>query len=137
MKGCRHDDIISKRGPHGEQHRRRDQKREESFFFLSIKSRRYEGPELVRDDRKGQEKGSEQRHLHFNKKGFIELGINQSPLAFPKSFRQRPYKEAENLVSKIEAQRERSEQCAHTPKKSEEHKTKLQSLMSISNAVFC
>src|SRR3546814_2507843 len=60
MKGCRHDDIISKRGPHGEQHRRRDQKREESFFFLSIKSRRYEGPELVRDDRKGQEKGSEQ-----------------------------------------------------------------------------
>src|SRR3546814_20057729 len=96
MKGCRHDDIISKRGPHGEQHRRRDQKREESFFFLSIKSRRYEGPELVRDDRKGQEKGSEQRHLHFNKKGFIELGINQSPLDFPKSFRQRPYKESDN-----------------------------------------
>src|SRR3546814_12010960 len=89
MKSCRHDDIISKRGPHSEQHRRRDQKREESSFFLGIKSRRYEGPELVRDDRKGQEKGSEQRHLHFNKKGFIELGINQSPLAFPESFRQR------------------------------------------------
>src|SRR3546814_4307342 len=88
MKSCRHDDIISKRGPHSEQHRRRDQKREESSFFLGIKSRRYEGPELVRDDRKGQEKGSEQRHLHFNKKGFIELGINQSPLAFPESFRQ-------------------------------------------------
>src|SRR3546814_10285308 len=115
MKGCRHDDIISKRGPHGEQHRRRDQKREESFFFLSIKSRRYEGPELVRDDRKGQEKGSEQRHLHFNKNGFIELGINQSPLAFPKSFRQRPYNEAANLASKIEAPRERSGQGTHTP----------------------
>src|SRR3546814_10292071 len=98
MKGCRHDDIISKRGPHGEQHRRRDQKREESFFFLSIKSRRYEGPELVRDDRKGKEKVSEQRHIHFNKKGFIELGINQSHLASPKSSRPRPYQEAENHV---------------------------------------
>src|SRR3546814_17703175 len=100
MKGCRHDDIISKRGPHGEQHRRRDQKREESSFFLGIKSRRYEGPELVRDDRKGQEKGSEQRHLHFNKKGFIELGINKSPLAFPESFRQRPYKETANQIGR-------------------------------------
>src|SRR3546814_4539920 len=110
MKGCRHDDIISKRGPHGEQHRRRDQKREESFFFLSIKFRRSEGPALVVDDGIGQEKGSEQRHLHFNKKGFIELVINQSPLAFPKSFSQRPYKEAEHLDSKVEEQDERSEE---------------------------
>src|SRR3546814_13353713 len=113
---------------------------EESFFFLSIKSRRYKGPELVRDDRKEQEKGSEKRHLHFNKKGFIELGINQSPLAFPKSFRQRPYKEAENLVSKIEAQRERSEQCAHTtkqalPKLDQMHKPRTTPIINIHHAV--
>src|SRR3546814_11581111 len=108
MKGCRHDDIISKRGPHGEQHRRRDQKREESFFFLSIKSRRYEGPELVRDDRKGQEKGSEQRHLHFNTKAFIELVINQSPFAFPKSFGPRHSKEPKTLDPKIKTKHQRS-----------------------------
>src|SRR3546814_12246459 len=84
MKGCRHDDIISKRGPHGEQHRRRDKKREERFFFLSIKSRRYEGPELVRDDRKGQQKGSDQSHIHLKQHDIIKLHRTQTHNHLPK-----------------------------------------------------
>ena len=59
LPGERHDDVIDQRGARNEQHRARDQERQDGGLFVLVKAGRHELPHLRREDRERDNKSRE------------------------------------------------------------------------------